>query len=463
MRVRSGLVLTLAAGLVFGGCAAGAGGGTAGPSVSPTGKTYPPGTRPTESRYTTPAKLFIAQGQFERALQEAQQGVAADSTNPQHYFLLGQAQAGLGDYAAADEAWDIAERIYPAYELEVEPAREGAWAEAFNAGVTAYNAGNMQEATAAWEKANSIYTLRPEAFQNLAAVYTQASNYEQAIAAYRSALEAIAAVPASRALEPDEVTDREESKATIQENLAELLLFTDQYSEAEALYRQQLEEDPENIALRGKLAAAIAAQEGRAAEAQTIYNELLGRSDLDAATLMEIGVVLFQQEDFTRAGQAFERVTQLRPDSRDAWYNRANALYAAEAWEALIPVGERLIQLDPLNYDASLILARAYRDAGQNQNALRELERMDAQPIKLQKLETRQGAGRTTVSGEVIGNRAAAGSPVQLRFIFLGDSGAEIGTQTLTINAPAKDATAPFEVVLQGDTPASAYRYELVN
>ena len=37
-----------------------------------TGKTYPPGTRPTESRFTTPAKLYIAQGQFQRALEEAQ-------------------------------------------------------------------------------------------------------------------------------------------------------------------------------------------------------------------------------------------------------------------------------------------------------------------------------------------------------------------------------------------------------
>ena len=461
MRVRSGLVLTLAAGLVFGGCAAGTG-GVAGPSVSPTGKTYPPGTRPTESRFTTPAKLYIAQGQFQQALTEAQQGVAADSSNPQHYFLLGQAQAGLGDFAAADAAWKTAERLYPAYEIEVEPAREGAWAEAFNQGVTAYNAGNIQEATAAWEKANSIYSLRPEAYQNLAAVYTQASNYEQAIAAYRSALAAIDTVPAARTLEPAEVADREEARGTIQENLAELLLFTDQHAEAEALYREQLAADSTNIALQGKLAAAIAAQ-GRTAEAQEIYNGLLGRTDLDAATLMEIGVVLFQQEDYARADDAFERVTQLRPNSRDGWYNRANALYAAEQWETLIPVAERLIQLDPLNYDASLILARAYRDAGQNQDALRELERMEATQIKLQKLETRQGAGRTTVRGEVIGNQAPAGSQVQLRFTFFDDAGTQLGTQTVTITAPAKDATVPFEAVLESDTPASGYRYELVS
>lgn len=462
MRVRSGLVLTLAAGLVLGGCAAGAG-GAAGPSTSPTGKTYAPGTRPTESRFTTPAKLYIAQGQFDRALQEAQQGVAADSTNPQHFFLLGQAHAGLGNFAAADSAWRRAEQIYPAYELEIEPARENAWADAFNAGVNAYNAGNAEEAAEAWRRANQIYSQRPEGFQNLAAIYTQASNYEQAIQAYRDALAAIESVPASRVLEEAEVAERQEAKSAIQENLAELLLFTDQYAAAEELFQAQLEEDPDNIALRAKLAAAIASQDGRQAEAQTIYNELLGRTDLDATTLMDIGVVLFQQEDFERAGQAFERVTQMRPNSRDAWYNRANALYAAEEWQALIPVGERLIELDPLNYDASLILARAYRDAGQNQDALEELQRMEATPIKLQKLETRQGAGRTTVRGEAIGNQAAAGSPVQLRFTFFGDDGTQLGTQNVTINAPAKDATAAFEVVFETETPALGYRYEVVS
>jgi tetratricopeptide (TPR) repeat protein len=462
MRFRSGLVFTLAAGLVLGGCAAGAAGG-GGPSVSPTGKTYPPGTRPTESRFTTPAKLYIAQGQFQRALQEAQNGIAADSTNPQHYFLAGQAYAGLGDFEAADAAFDTAERMYPAYELEVEPAREAAWAEAFNEGVTAYNAGNAQEATTAWEKANRIYELRPEAYQNLAAVYTQANDYQKAIEAYRGGLAALEHEPAARVLEEEEITERTEAEASMRENLAELLLFTDQYGEAETLYREQLAEDPENIALRGKLAAAIAAQPGRAEEAQAIYNELLGRTDLDASTLMEIGVVLFQQKDFTRAAEAFKRVTDARPNSRDAWYNYANALYAAEQWEPLVPVAEHLIQLDPLNYDASLILARAYRDSKANTKALAELERMEAVPIQLGQLETRQGAGRTTVRGVVTGKKAAAGTPVQVRFTFYGEDGQQLGTETATINAPAPEATSPFEVVLQSETPAVGYKYELAN
>src|SRR5690606_18973773 len=134
-----------------------------------------------------------------------------------------------------------------------------------------------------------------------------------------------------------------------------------------------------------------------------------------------------------------------------------------ENWAPLVTVGQRLVEMDPLNYDGSLILATAYRDTNQDDAAYRELDRMENTPIKLQNLETRQGAGRTTVSGQAIGNKAAAGSPVQLRFTFFNESGQEIGAQSVTIQAPAADATAPFEVVLESETPATGYRYQVVN
>ena len=46
---------------------------------------------------------------------------------------------------------------------------------------------------------------------------------------------------------------------------------------------------------------------------------------------------------------------------------------------------------------------------------------MEAAPIELGQMVTRQGAGRTTVTGQVKGTRAPAGSQVQVRFIFFGE------------------------------------------
>jgi tetratricopeptide (TPR) repeat protein len=430
--------------------------------VTAGGKTYPPGTKPTESKFTTPAKLAIAQNKFDVALQQSQSGIAADSTNPQHFYLAGQAYAGLGNYAAADSMYDIAQRIYPADERDIEPAREEAWAKAFNAGVTAYNAGNTAEAVKDWEQANEVYGGRPEAYQNLAALYTQQGTYEPAIAAYRAGLASLQTTPVTRELTDEEKADRVEAKSTMQQNLAELLLFTEQYAEAEKLFREQLATDSTDVGLQAKLASAIAAQPNRAAEAQAIYGTLLGRSDLKPEDVMSVGVALFNSKDYARAAQAFKRLTDLWPNSRDAWYNYSNSLYASDQFQPLIPVAEKLLQLDPLNEDAALILARAYKETGQNQKALAALEKNEALPVKVKDPAMRIGTGKTTISGNVIGNKAAAGTPVTLRFTFYSATGT-LGTQQVTVNAPAKDASAPFEVTFENPATPVAYSYQLVS
>lgn len=458
MRFRSGMIFALGATLALSGCAAGAASG-GGPATSPTGKVYPEGTPPSESRFTAPANLFLAQQQFQRALESAQQGIAADSTNPQHYFIAGQALVGLGRFDDAMEMFDRAQAIYPAYELEVEPAREQAWATAFNEGVEAYNAGDMDAAIAAWSRANAVYGLRPEGFLNLAVIYTQQNQYDQAIQAYRAGLRAIDSRPQTRELTPEELTEREESKGTMLENLAQLLTFTEQFAEAETLYRQQLAADPDDIELQSNLALSLARQ-GKEAEAQAIYSRLLSQPGLSGSDLFNIGVALFNAKSFDQAAEAFRRVTETMPNSRDAWYNYANALYAGNEFAALVPVAERLMTVDPLNENSALILARAYREAQQNPKALAALQANEEVPVHVEDLEMRPGASQTTVRGRVIGNKAAAGSPVRLRFTFYGPTGAEVGTQTVNVSAPAADASANFEVVLP--QAASAYKYELV-
>lgn len=461
MRFRSGTTFALGAALLLGGCAAGAAGG-GGPVTSPTGRVYEEGTAPSESRFTAPATLFLAQEQYQGALDEAQQGIEADPENPQHYFLAGQAHLGLGNVDEALRMFERAEEIYPAYELEVEPVREQAWAVAFNEGVNAYNASDMEAAAAAWNRANQIYDLRAESFLNLAVIHTQQAEYDQAIEAYRGGLAALEREPATRELEPEELEEREESRETILANLAQLLNFTEQYAEAEELFRQQLEINPDDVEVQSSLAVAIARQ-GRDAEAQEIYNRLLTDPNLSAPDLFNVGVALFQGENYEQSAEAFRRYTEMQPNSRDGWYNFANALYAQNEWEALVPVAERLVERDPLNENSALILARAHRETGQNQRALQALQANETHPVHIEDLEFRPGSQRSVVSGRVAGNQAAPGTPVQVRFTFYGEGGATVGTETVTVNAPAEGESATMEVVYEGATPAITYSYEPVS
>jgi tetratricopeptide (TPR) repeat protein len=455
MSFRSGMILALSGMLTLAGCAAGAAGG--GPLTSPTGREYPPGTPPTNSRFTQAATLALAQADFETAMTQSREGIATEPGNPQHYYLAGEAAAGLGQYEVADSLWNAAEEIYPAYELEIEPARESAWAEAFNQGVEAYSANDVEGAVTAWRGADLIYPYRPDAAQNLAVVLTQEAEYEEAIEVYRGGLEALELEPATRIIEEPELTERAEARAFMRENLAQLLLYTDQFAEAEVILREQLEADPENIELQANLANALG-RLGREQEASDIYSRLLNATDVTATQLFNIGVSLFNANEYIRAAEAFGRVTEVQPNSRDAWYNQANALYAAEEWAELVPIAERLVEVDPLNENAALILARGHRELGDNEQALAALERVEALPIFIDELQMVPGADATTVSGTVIGKNAAQGSPVQLVFTFYDDNG-QLGTQTATVNAPATEQSAEFRV--QFGQAASAYSYEL--
>lgn len=458
MRLRSGMILAISAGLlVLGGCAAAA--GPAGPTTSPTGRVYEPGTAPDQTRDSQIATLNVARGDFAEALAAAQQGIAADSANPIHYYLAGQAHIGLGDYAAADRMFDRAEAIYPAYELEIEPERERAWGLAFNEGVEQFQAGDLDAAATAWDRANVIYTGFPESYMNLAIIRAQNEDYDAAIEAYRAGLEAAAHVPAAREMEEDEIEARAAARATMTAGLAELLLFRERFAEAEELYRQQLESDPDDAQLLSQLAVALARQ-GKEDEARAIYTGVLSQPGLTAFETFNIGVALFNAQAFEQAAEAFRRVTEAQPNSRDAWYNYVTSLYRLEQFDQVAEHAARLIELDPLHENSALFYADALRQTGQTDRGLTVRQRNAAVPVHLEQFAFQPRAEVTRLAGVVVGNQAAPGTPVQIRFNFYGESGL-LGSETITVTAPARGSQTPFEVTFQG--AATHYNYELVD
>ncbi len=460
MLFRNGLTFALGASLVLGACASAGGAGAAGAAAATPGR---------ETKFSSSATLALAQAEgadsaqaqqfYQQALAQAQQGIAADANNPRHYLLAGNAQAGLGSYAEANSMWTRAAELAPAMADEVRTSREQAWAKLFNAGVVAYNAGSADVAIRSWEAANQIYDARGESYLNLAAVYTQQEQYDRAVAAYRGALAAYDREPGGE-MTPEETAERAANRQEVITNLGQLYVTTERYGEAETLYRELLAKNPNDIAVQSSLAVALSKQ-GKKADALQSYDKLLASPQLSSNDMFNVGVGLFQIEEYDRAAKAFRGVTEQNPNNRDAWYNLVNALYAQEKAQPLVPVAERLMQLDPLNENAALILARAYRDTKQNQKALATLESIERAPVFVDNLQLRTENGRSVIRGSVTSKAARAGSPVQLRFTFYGPSG-ELGTQTVTVNAPAAEQSANFEAALESPTPATGYRYQVV-
>ena len=191
------------------------------------------------------------------------------------------------------------------------------------------------------------------------------------------------------------------------------------------------------------------------------------------SAVLSSGATLFGQNKFREAAEIFSFVHGQDPNNRDAWYNHSLALYKLEDWNALIPVSTRLVSIDPLNYNAQIILFNAYKGiseaskargdtATEKRNrdlALRTLEGADALPVQIDAITINNGQ----ISGTVTGGTAATGSPVALEFTLY--NGAQvIGTETVRITAPAKGENAQFGPLgtANADARVTGWKYRIV-
>ncbi|MDQ3555427.1 MAG: tetratricopeptide repeat protein [Gemmatimonadota bacterium] len=389
-------------GVLAGACAPAA---TVGSTAALPNVSCPEGVTLANTEFTRGAQTALVRAQvagdtagYQTALGQSLQGTRADANNPQSYYLAGQAYVGIGDYAGADSVFTRAEQICPGYAAEIEPERERAWAMAYQRGLDAYTAGDTMAALASWEQATGIYQGRPDAVFNLAVLSAERGDSDRAVERYEEALRILDQQPA---IDPADTTTASEMEARV----------------------------------------------------ETRRNVLAG--------MLNVGAQRFQAEQYGPAAQLFLRLTELDPNNRDAWYNYALALYQQEQWAQLLPAAQRVVQIDPLNENAHVLVFNAHREQNQSDQALRVLEGIEALPIKMQSIQIAQGEGRSTLTGTVEGNRARAGTPVRLEFTFFGD-GRTLGTQTVSVNAPASGATGSFEVAVENPTPVTSYRYRVL-
>jgi tetratricopeptide (TPR) repeat protein len=203
----------------------------------------------------------------------------------------------------------------------------------------------------------------------------------------------------------------------------------------------------------------------------------MGRQTMRAQVisgLLAIGGQHFRSDQLDDAARVFRRLTEIEPNSRDAWSNLALVLYRQQRWQELLPVAERLVAMDPLNHDARIILASAHRGiaaaAGQQTQAQRDataqrilavLQAAEAMPAHITAIGIGGGDGvePVQIQGEVTGT-GQAGGPITMEFVVFGASG-ELGRASTTIPRPAREQTAPFAVTIPTDEPVTGWRYEV--
>lgn len=156
MKIRFGLVLTLALGLGTAGCASGgAASGDSAAAASPSvpgGEALAQGERPRQTENTRAAQRHMDAGDdaedpaearmhYEQALEAAMAGIAEDGTNPLAHRQAALINLALENYSAAGAHFDHASELRPIYEFEDVGIRERAWIQLYGLAIPAVNGG----------------------------------------------------------------------------------------------------------------------------------------------------------------------------------------------------------------------------------------------------------------------------------------------------------------------------------
>lgn len=490
MKLRVGLILAGALAFVAGGCAAGGGGGgNETVPVTPAGEVLAQGERPREDEHTREALDHLEQAQetatpeeaqphFQAAAMAAEQAVQADSTNPRGWYLQGIAYLGLEDYARADAALSEAERLRPIYQIETEGMREQAWINLYEQAAPLVNEARYDEAIPIFEQANEIYQGRPEVMFMLGSLYSQSDQPGRAVESLQQAQQLI---ESDRIEDMDSVTQASwrEQAEQIPVLITQALMQSGDYPAAVEALRDLLANDPGNVAYMQNM-ASLFIQMQQPDSARAVYDRIAARANLTNVEHYQIGVGMYQLEDWQAAADAFAEAAAASPMDRDAVEMLTRSLQIAHAPTAAEEEGaeptqvppevlaqmrdaaERWLELDPNNRNAYLILAQTVNRQGDGARAEELVEAIEALPILVQAIELRRYPdGGGTVGGVVENVSVDTGATVTMTVTFYDSNGTQIGTESAQIQAPEAGNTASFQIDFLSDQEVGGYSYEM--
>lgn len=243
---------------------------------------------------------------------------------------------------------------------------------------------------------------------------------------------------------------------------AMLLSRQERYAEAAAEYGTYLERYPGDISALSQMAAQLAAG-GNADSAKAIYDGLLQGQGMGIRDYFNVGVGLYMAENYGRAAEAFRKVLEVSPQNRDALLNLTTALYQGEEWEACVPVGRQLVELDVYGADNYAMLARCLVATDDELEAGAILEQYKALRFTISSaaLSPKAGGG-ASVTADLTNKTLEPGTRITVVVHFSGGDGAQVGTNSLRVEAPAKDETVSFTADIDSDEEIMGYYFLIV-
>ncbi len=463
--------------------------------------------KPSNSMQTRSAEIYIGRLKgagtdkerndlLDKALEVLTEGMTKDPDNPKVWFLAGQVYARKGDAAGADSTFDKAEALYPDYRKETQQERLALWVQKYNQGVSAAQQQKNNEAIADFEAADQIYDGRAESALIMGSLLAQKGDLKGAEAAYRKAL-AITEGPAAQSVAPKDKPVWLEQEASSAHRLASLLEQTGRKDEALEIYRSLVQHQPANASAKADLATALS-NAGNKDEAAKTYEQLFASGDLSDTQWFNAGVQMYGSSNYEMAARAFRKSIEKNPYARDALYNLGQALYAQAAaledqrkaapdaqkaalnakiepiYKELLDVAGKMRELDPNYRPAIMMMAQSQRSLSETatdaaaakvwrDKVVATLQSAENVPFEISAVELQPSQGGAVVNGKLTNLKGTPGQNVTLEFTVLGEGGAAVATQTVTVALKEAETAVPFTFEVQTDKAILGWKYRVTS
>jgi tetratricopeptide (TPR) repeat protein len=306
--------------------------------------------------------------------------------NAELWYWLGvtYAQGTQRDSEEAAKAFAKARELADPGDAELigklDAAVQASWGPLVNAGAKALEEGRLEEAEASLVKATEIKPDGPEAWINLAAVYTKQDKKGEAAAAYEKALalEAENDVVLYNLAVTYHQLGRDAKAAGDEARHQEFL------GKAEKLYNAYKEKKPDDPAVLNNL-ASLYQERGDDAKMREALSGAMAADSVTQESSFEAGRAFLRAKDYQQAEAAFTKTVEMTDESNPtsveirgyALESLGLVLIQQGKHDQAIEVLNRLISQQPDLAIAHEYLGYAYRDSGRKDEAIAAFARAE--------------------------------------------------------------------------------------
>jgi tetratricopeptide (TPR) repeat protein len=378
---------------------------------------------------------------------------------------------------AADSLFTSVESARPGCKDQTSFYRQKPWAQMINEVGPLINANNLDSAEALLDNSMVIYRDSPFSYYFQGQIAQQKQDWKTAQDAFGKAIQLSDTALVAQDSNVANVKEFSEFARAFAAFRGAQGLSGDQQKTAMKgaadLYRQYLEDYPNGPNAQPAQAGLTAALSsvGDTESLTAVWADMASDpSRYKPEQLYDAGVQAYSAEKYEQAVKLMELGEKGNPYLRPGLFNLANAYWKTNQFDKMVPVAQKLTEIDPDNPDNYQLLAIGYQGLAKattdpkvkktySDSVSKYVVASDKLPVKVTFTSFTNDSTKSTLQGTVE-NLGAKPKNVTLSVEFLDKTGNVVNTQTASL-ALKPNASAPFTVAGEG-TGIVAYKYEPV-